>query len=55
MTGIKGRVLDVVLVVRPESPHFKQPFAVELSETSKITLLIGKGYALGFLTLADES
>lgn len=55
VTCIKGRVLDVVVDVRCESPHFNQPFAVELSETSNTTLLISKGYAHGFLTLSDDS
>lgn len=52
---IKGKVLDVVVDVRPESPNFNKPYAVELAETSDTTLLIGKGYAHGFLTLVDDS
>lgn len=52
---IKGRVLDVVVDVRPESPHFNKPFAIELSEVSPTALLIGKGYAHGFFTLHDDS
>ena len=55
VTCIKGQVLDVVVDVRPESPHFNKPFAVEISESSNTALLIGKGYAHGFLTLADDS
>lgn len=51
---IKGRVLDVVVDVRPESPHFNQPFAIELTEASPTALLIGKGYAHGFFTLSDD-
>lgn len=47
----KGRVLDVVVDVRPESPHFNKPFAIELSDSNSIALLIGKGYAHGFLSL----
>lgn len=52
---IKGSVLDVVVDVRPQSPHFNQPLAVELSDASNTALLIGKGYAHGFLTLSDDS
>ena len=52
---IKGQVLDVVVDVRPESPHFNKPFAVEISDSSNTALLIGKGYAHGFLTLAEDS
>jgi dTDP-4-dehydrorhamnose 3,5-epimerase len=51
---IKGRVLDVVVDVRPESPNFNQPFAKELSQPTT-ALLIGKGYAHGFLTLEEDS
>ena len=52
---LKGRVLDVVVDIRPDSPHFNQPVSVELSESEPIALLIGKGYAHGFLALEDES
>ena len=52
---IKGRVLDVVVDVRPDSPHYNQPFSIELTDTSNTALLIGKGYAHGFFTLDDDS
>jgi len=52
---IKGKVLDVVVDVRPESPHFNKPISIELSETGHTVLLIGKGYAHGFLTIEDDS
>jgi dTDP-4-dehydrorhamnose 3,5-epimerase len=55
VTCIKGQVLDVVVDVRPESLNFKKPFAIEISESSHTALLIGKGYAHGFLTLAEDS
>ena len=55
VTCIKGRVLDVVVHIQPESPHFNKPYAVELSETSNTALLIAEGYAHGFLALADDS
>ena len=55
VTCIKGRVLDVVVDVRPDSPHFNHPFAIELPEASSTALLIGKGYAHGFFTLDDDS
>ena len=51
----KGRVLDVVVDVRPESPNFNKPFAIELAEHSNTALLIAKGYAHGFLALDDDS
>jgi dTDP-4-dehydrorhamnose 3,5-epimerase len=55
VTCVKGRVLDVVVDVRPDSPHFNQPFSIELTDTSNTALLIGKGYAHGFFTLDDDS
>jgi dTDP-4-dehydrorhamnose 3,5-epimerase len=55
VTCIKGRVLDVVVDVRPNSRHFNQPFSIELADTSNTALLIGKGYAHGFFTLDDDS
>jgi dTDP-4-dehydrorhamnose 3,5-epimerase len=51
----KGRVLDVVVDVRPESEHFNKPVAFELSEHSNTALLIGQGYGHGFLALGEDS
>lgn len=55
VTCIRGKVLDVVVDVRPESDHFNQPVSVELSELNNMALFIGKGYAHGFLTTGDDS
>ena len=52
---MRGSVLDVVVDVRPESPKFNQPVAIELSDDEPMALLISKGYAHGFLSLRDES
>lgn len=54
---LRGHVLDVVLDIRPgsPSPHFNQPVSIELSESEPTALLIGQGYAHGFLALEDES
>ena len=41
--------------VRKDSPYFNVPYAVELSERNNIAILIGKGYAHGFLSLSDDS
>lgn len=50
-----GKVLDVVVDVRPTSKHFNQPISVELSGESPRALFIGKGYAHGFLSLTDNA
>ena len=49
-----GRALDVVVDVRPQSPYFNRPYAVELSPQSELVLFIPKGYAHGFLALEDQ-
>ena len=55
VTCIRGSVLDVVVDIRNGSQTFNQPFSIELSESSNKALLIGKGYAHGFLSLTDDS
>ena len=55
VTCIKGNVLDVVVDVRPDSPNFNKPFAIKISESSHKALLIGKGYAHGFLALGVDN
>lgn len=52
---LKGRVLDVIVDIRPESPQFNKPVALELSEGDNVALLIGKGYAHGFLSIDEDS
>lgn len=52
---IKGKVLDIVVDLRPESKTFKQNFSIELSEENKTQLFIPKGFAHGFLVLADDT
>ena len=51
---LKGAYL-MLLWTRADSPHFNQPVSIELSESEPTALLIGKGYAHGFLSLEDES
>lgn len=52
---LKGRVLDVIVDIRPESAHFNQPVSVELSESSSYAIFVGIGYAHGFLSLDDDA
>lgn len=52
---ISGRALDVVVDVRPDSPNFNQPYAVELIPEAGQALLIPRGYAHGFLSLEDRT
>ena len=52
---IRGRVWDAIIDLREESPTFGKWFGVELSDENRQTLYVPKGFAHGFLTLADNS
>jgi dTDP-4-dehydrorhamnose 3,5-epimerase len=49
-----GRILDVIVDLRKESPTFQQWTAVELSSTNHRMLYIPKRFAHGFQTLDDN-
>ena len=50
----RGRVLDVAVDIRVGSPTFLRLVSAELSEDNFRQLYIPKGFAHGFLTLADN-
>jgi dTDP-4-dehydrorhamnose 3,5-epimerase len=49
----RGRIFDVAVDLRPDSPTFRRWTSVELSEDNRDTLAIPAGCAHGFLTLED--
>lgn len=51
---VRGRVLDVVVDVRPSSPTFGQWVGVEISDEKMNALYIPAGFAHGFQCLEDE-
>ncbi len=52
---IKGKVLDVAVDIRFDSPTFGKHFAIELSEENKIQVWIPPGFAHGFSVLSDDA
>ena len=51
---LRGRVYDVAVDLRKDSPTFLKWFGVELSEENKKEFFVPRGFAHGFLTLTDN-
>lgn len=51
----KGKIFDVILDLRRDSPSYKQWIGEELSDSNYKMLYIPKGVAHGFMTLADNT
>jgi dTDP-4-dehydrorhamnose 3,5-epimerase len=52
---LKGRVLDVALDIRPDSPTFGQSFALELSDDNEYQFFLPRGFAHGFSVLSESA
>lgn len=51
---LQGRILDVAVDLRRNSPSFLQSYGTELSADNSKTLVIPQGFAHGFQTLTDD-
>ena len=51
----KGKVLDVVVDIRKNSPTFGKHVAVELSDDNHRQLFIPRGFAHAYVVLSDEA
>ena len=52
---IKGRVLDVAVDIRKDSPTFGKHISIELNDQNKKQLFIPRGFAHGFVTLSGKA
>lgn len=55
LTPMQGAVFNVTVDVRPDSPTFLQHYCIELRANERHALLVPKGCANAFLTLADQT
>lgn len=53
--AIEGRLLDVMVDVRPDSDQYGQYFAIELSAENKKQLFVPRGFAHGFAVLSERA
>lgn len=52
---VRGAVLDVVVDIRRGSPWYGRSVAVELSAENRLQLLVPRGFAHGYCTLAPDT
>ena len=52
---MQGRVLDVAVDIRKDSPTFGKHVAVELTSENKRQMLVPRGFAHGFVVLEDDT
>lgn len=52
---VHGAIWDCIVDLRPESPTYCEWFGAELSAGNGRMLLVPKGFAHGFVTLADDA
>lgn len=50
-----GRVLDIIVDLRKDSPTFGKQFSLEISSENGFQLFVPRGFAHGFVTLSKNS
>lgn len=54
ITCTRGKILDVAVDLRKDSPNYLKWISVELTEDNKLMLFIPKGFGHGFVTLTED-
>ena len=52
---VTGKILDVIVDIRPASPQFNRPISIPLDSRTPHLIFIPKGYAHGFLSQSSET
>lgn len=52
---LMGKIFDVVVDVRPQSPTFKQSLAIELDSNKHEQLFVPRGFLHGFAVLSEQA
>lgn len=52
---LQGKIWDVVVDIRTDSPTFGQHYCIELSEENQRQLLVPKGFAHGYAVLEEDT
>ena len=52
---LSGSILDVAVDIRKGSPTYGQVYAIELTDTNRLQLLVPKGFAHGYSVLSETA
>ena len=52
---IKGRVLEIAVDIRKDSPTLGKHISIELNDQNKKQLFVPRGFAHGFITLSGKA